>query len=412
LPAELSRLGFKRHAKGTAVTDTLSIPAFTTVARAAARPSPWVRGPVWDAVFIQNALWLLPVVLWLAQVRAGALDAFYFALTALFWIGHRLTSTWLAYTTQAYRPLLKAQPIRFIAVPVLVTAACFAILLPPDAALPWTRGERAIVLAIVDYAFNTWHFGAQHFGALSLYRGRAGRSASRTTRRIDRLFALGIGGALIFVADLLAGSVAYPERWLGALPAWFAAEQHPIRLCATALLIAATTAMLVAELRAPRPSLPRILYVLGLAAMVAVALQPRSLFLFLAIWTSQHWILAVGLGAQTPASEPAPAQGLLTRALHALNTRPWLLIALLMLLSVILLPLFEVEANWQTPGAVWYGDRLFGALATGLRTSAWVPALLALGFATGFTHYLLDRAVYRFSDPDVRAAAAALMARR
>jgi hypothetical protein len=40
-----------------------------------------------------------------------------------------------------------------------------------------------------------------------------------------------------------------------------------------------------------------------------------------------------------------------------------------------------------------------------------VPALLALGFATGFTHYLLDRAVYRFSDPKVRAAAAALLAR-
>ena len=55
---------------------------------------------------------------------------------------------------------------------------------------------------------------------------------------------------------------------------------------------------------------------------------------------------------------------------------------------------------------------IFGAFATGLRTSACVPALLALGFATGFVHYLLDRAVYRFSDPKVRAAAGALMTPR
>jgi len=363
-----------------------------------------VRGPVWDGVFLQSALWLLPLVLWLGR-DARALDALIFALTALFWIGHRFTSAWLAYGTEAYRPLLKAQPVRFVFVPLAVTVLCFAILLPPDAALPFTRTERAIALAITDYAFNTWHFAAQHFGALSLYRARAGCGA----RRRDRLFALGVGGGLIFVADLLAGAVAYPERWLDTLPHWVAAEQQPIRLAATALLFTAAAAMLVSELRASLISLPRILYVLGLAAMVAVALQPRSLFLFVAIWTAQHWILAVGLGAQGPSAEIAPARGLLRRALHALNTRPWMLILVLMVLSVILLPLFEVEANWQTPGAVFYGDRLFGAFATGLRTSVWVPALLSLGFASGFTHYLLDRAVYRFSDPKVRMAAAALL---
>jgi len=392
------------------LTDTLSVSAFPTAARDAARPQLWVRGPVWDVVFLQSALWLLPLVLWLGRAGPGAhaLDMLIFALTAPFWIGHRFTSAWLAYGTEAYRPLLKAQPVRFVAVPLVVTVLCFAILLPPDAALSLTRTERAIALAIVDYAFSTWHFAAQHFGALSLYRTRAGCGA----RRRDRLFALGIGGMLIFVADLLAGSVAYPERWLGTFPAWVAAEQQPIRLIATALLIAATASMLVAELRSPRISLPRILYVSGLAAMVAIALQPRSLFLFVAIWTSQHWILATGIGAQAPSAEIAPAQGLLRPALHALNTRPILLIVALMTLSAILLPLFEVEANWQTPGAVFYGDRLFGAFAAGLRSSVWVPALLALGFASGFTHYLLDRAVYRFSDPTVRMAANALLTAR
>jgi hypothetical protein len=44
-----------------------------------------------------------------------------------------------------------------------------------------------------------------------------------------------------------------------------------------------------------------------------------------------------------------------------------------------------------------------------LRTSPFVPALLAVGFATSFIHYLLDRAAFRFSSPDVRHAARGLL---
>ena len=81
-----------------------------------------------------------------------------------------------------------------------------------------------------------------------------------------------------------------------------------------------------------------------------------------------------------------------------------------MIISALLLPLFEVEANRQ-PGT-YYGDRIFGIIAAALRDSSWVPALVALGFATGFTHYLLDRSIYRMSDPQVRAAARGLLGNR
>ena len=78
-----------------------------------------------------------------------------------------------------------------------------------------------------------------------------------------------------------------------------------------------------------------------------------------------------------------------------------------MVISIILLPFFEVEANRQA--GTYYGDRIFGTIAIALRTSSWVPALVALGFATGFTHYLLDRSVFRMSDPQVRTAARGLL---
>jgi len=406
----------ERRVKLPAVRRPASEDIALSAAAAAPRPSPWVRGPAWDGAWMLSALWLAPLALWLASghpdPESSPLDLLYLGLTALFWIGHRLCSTWLAYCTEAYRPLLRAQPVRFIVLPLLVTAACFGVFLPSDAAFPWTREQRLVALAILDYALVTYHFAAQHFGALSLYRTRVGRAACAHTRRMDRLFALGVGGVLVFLADILAGAVAYQDLWVDRwlLPAWLASAYQGIRAGAMLVVLAATAAMLFAEARAPRRSLPRVLYVLGLAAMVAIALHPRSLFPFLVIWTSQHWILATGLASQTPSGEPAPVQGSMRRLLHGLNTRAWAILLLLMVSSVLLLPLFEVEANRQ--GGTYYGDRIFGALATGLRTSSWVPTLVALGFATGFIHYLLDRSVYRLSDSEVRSAARGLLAPR
>ena len=180
--------------------------------------------------------------------------------------------------------------------PLLVTALCFAIFLPPDAALPWTRVERVHRARDLDYAVQHLAFRRAAFRrAVALSRaGRVEPDRART-RRLDRLFALGVGGVLVFVADMLAGSVAYQSRWLDALARHGSprirnrsARAPPSALSPRPPLCCHGTT------RAAAVSLPRILYILGLAAMVAVALQPRSLFLFLAIWTSQHWILAVG----------------------------------------------------------------------------------------------------------------------
>ena len=378
------------------------------------RSSVWVRGPVWDGLWMLNAVWLVPLALWLAHgyfnPESSPLAVLYFGLIALFWLGHRFGSTWLAYCTEAYRPLLRDEPVRFVVVPLLVTVACFAVFLPADDAFSWTREERVVAMAILDYAFVTYHFAAQHFGALSLYRSRAERAGCVHTRRLDRIFALGVGGALVLLAEILAGSAAYQDLWVHRWPvfSWLVANQEGIRVAALLVLLVATILVLVGEARAARRSLPRVLYIVGLAAMVAIALQTRSVFLFIVLWTSQHWILATGLASITPGGEPAPAGGAVRRVFHALNTRPWAIVLLLAVSSILLLPFFEVEANRE--GGIYYGEQLFGAAAEGLRTSSWVPALVAVGFATGFMHYILDRSVYRMSDSRVRSAARGLLA--
>ena len=99
---------------------------------------------------------------------------------------------------------------------------------------------------------------------------------------LDRFFALAVGGVLVFIADILAGAVAYQDqlasRW--SVSASIVSAENGIRTGATLALFVLTAITLFAELRTTRWSLPRTLYILGLAIMVALALRPRSLFLF------------------------------------------------------------------------------------------------------------------------------------
>src|SRR5262249_24409814 len=151
-----------------------------------------------------------------------------------------------------------------------------------------SREERLIGMAILDYGFVTYQFASQHFGALSIYRSRAGRSSCLQTRRLDRLFSLLVAGVLVFVADILAGAVAYQEQWIDRwlFPEFMVAAQNQIRIGAMVGLLIMTAIVLFAEMRTAHWSLPRVLYIVGIALMVSIALRPRSLFLFLVIWTS------------------------------------------------------------------------------------------------------------------------------
>ncbi len=381
-------------------------------ARSGAARCHWIGGPAWDLFWLQSALWLVPLALLLAlgydDPGESPLDWLVFAFTALFWIAHRLGSAWLAYATTAYRALLRADPVRFIVVPIVIAVACFAILLPGDDVLPFTRIERAAALAMIDFVFVTYHFAAQHFGVLSLYRIRSARAARASTRRLDRLLALGAGGVLVVLVEALARTNLFQDVWLGSWldPEVIAGAADSLRAVGTALVAALTVALSVDEARAPCIEAPRVLYAVGVAAMVLCGLHTDRPMLFVAVWSAQHWLAATALAMRVASAEPAPSVSAARRTLHAVNRRPWALLLVLGTLSVLLLPAMEVEAV-GTQGT-YYGDRIFGAFAVALRTSDWVPALLAFGFTTGFLHYWLDRAVYRLSHPAVRAAARGL----
>jgi hypothetical protein len=164
--------------------------------------------------------------------------------------------------------------------------------------------------------------------------------------------------------------------------------------------------MLLVEVRSRRPSLPRAAYVLGVSAMVLLAFLARNPFLFVVPWNVQHWSAAVGLTSLAASGEARAPGARWLNLLAPINQRRWAVVLVLAVVSTLLLPVLEVEA---VDDDYVYADRIFGAAALWLRSSPFVPLLMALGFASGFIHYLLDRAAFRFSSPDVRQAARGLL---
>jgi hypothetical protein len=373
----------------------------------------WIKSPAWDLVWILNPLWLAPLVLLLAHghedVRTSPVDGLFFALAVPLWLGHRVSSAWLAYATPAYRPLLATQRLRFVVAPLAIAVACFGLLIAPESVLPMPLTERVLWFAVLDYLLVSHHFAAQHLGLLSLYRARAGRTSDAVARRLDRWFALVVGGGFVVLAEALAGSIAFQDRWIDPLLGAAGGSEvlwRTLRDGGIVVVVILTALMLRVEVRSHRPSLPRAAYILSVSAMVLFAFLVRDPFLFIVLWSVQHWSAAMGL-ASLAASGGVQATGAhWQRLLAPINRRGWAVLLVLAVLSTLLLPVMEVEA---VNDEYAYADRIFGDAARWLRSSPFVPALLALGFAAGFIHYLLDRAAFRFSSPDVRQAARGLL---
>ena len=372
----------------------------------------WVRSLSWDGFWILGTLWLAPLLAFLMRDGEYAglerVDHVYFGLSLAFWIGHRISSTYLAYCTTAYRPLLTSQRVRFVWVPIAITALVVLILVPSDDTWPWTRLERVMALGILDYALVTYHFAAQHYGLLSLYRLRANQARSTAARRIDRAYALVVGGVFVILAEAFTGYIAFQEVWVDPWidPAWLESIRPTVRAVGLGLVGAAALAMGVLDVLTGRPSVARMGYVVGMGLMVAAALFVHP-FLFIVLWTAQHWMAAMGLASLVARADPDPGPSRWYRFWHVVNRHAWLVVLVLVAASVLLSPWMEVEALGEGDEA--YGLAVFPFLADLLARPGLVPWLVALGFVTAFVHYTLDRAVFRLSDPAVRKAARGLI---
>ena len=126
------------------------------------------------------------------------------------------------------------------------------------------------------------------------------------------------------MAEAVAGTTLFQQVWEGTWldMEWLAGASGMLRVVATALVLALTLALLGSGARGPNLSLPRVLYAVGMAAMVYIGLHTDRPFLFVAVWTGQHWLAATALATRV-GRLPAVPPGCSDRGTRALpGTKP------------------------------------------------------------------------------------------
>ena len=368
----------------------------------------WVRSPAWDVFWLHSGLWLTLLMLMTSDLHVQ--EMFYAAGVFLFWISHRFSSFYLAWRTQAYHPLLKNQQVRFVFIPLLLVSFVFAVLFIPESVLPVPVSVRILGMILLDFAWGMHHFAAQHYGLLRLYHHRWNSKSAPLFNKRDRWYCWGVGGGLVLIAELLHGTSFLQEKnFLPLLTGDWVFEGIPLLLRLGTLLVAGITIFMIRNSFLNDSGLPRILYILGIGVMVMGAYQLNP-FQFFMLWTLQHWMVALGLTVHMAGNDTTLKTnleiGFTEDSSVDILWKPWKVLFLLCTFSVLMTPFLEIEA---VSAGGRYSEQFFPSFMEWLQNSSWERFLVGIGLASGFMHYFMDRAVYRFSDPETRKSAQKLL---
>lgn len=373
------------------------------------RTNLWLQSPGWDFAWLMAGLWLLPlVVLALALGETRSFNHVFIPASILFlWGGHTLSPILSAWTNGALRPAMIAAPGRFVVVPLAVMGLTLAF---GAAAALWASAHSLenlwlVSLVCVFVPWNTWHFTAQHFGILSIYRVLDARTSAASSpaskfsqhqRRLDR------GFCIVQTLVLLPLAWYTQSRRLGP---FFNALPAPVEggLLAHAVIVvsvALTALMLASEFKRAEGSLGRAGYIAAIGIQAPLAAVAYPVFHF-ALFSVAHWVAALALAGRLLAgATPAP-----TRRRFGGHTR--------FALSLLMLAALSWGMDWLFQGglsvkAFYWIELVFGreyvteppTLSLGL-----VDGLVAGGyFGISFVHIIYDRYLYSFSRQEIQRA--------
>jgi hypothetical protein len=376
--------------------------------------SHWVQSPLWDGFFlfaglwapllsvsIYGALWLLagsPAVSELPGHDLPALAAIYLPLSIL----HRITTPYAVLGTPILRDEIRQNPARYLYVPLAIFAGTVALSLCfvfhgafAFMGSPYGQLWAFFLLAYVMILWERWHFCAQEFGVLSIYRIRAKQTAPED-KRFDRLYTvvLMLGVNMVLYACLGFSDVRDVLLHGTPLGSYRGELLGSVARIAFAIGMVVTAVALIREYRHPQRSLPKLLFY-GLIGGHTLLLYtfPKALGLFFLSYAFHHWMVAIGLFGRVTVnsySEPTPAA---KAARFVLRVGP--VLALAWLWYLFFAPLYKAGNLAPVPDTQWFA---------GATLSAKVIAGVVIGvfFSLEFLHYYYDRCFYSFSNPAVR----------
>ena len=361
----------------------------------------WIRSPQWDSFWILSGFWIPTLFLVLPLASSQTLILW---LTLSTWIGHRLSSLYLAWCVGEYRAVLQAKPRYFVTWPLLLGVLLMAFVLAPESVIPIPRLGRFLLLGLGDYGFSLYHFAVQHYGVLAVYRSRLPHGQhDPQLLKFDWWVCIGVSGCLGLIMDGVNGELSH-LLGVPAPPLWVQGIFPSLQL-GLSLIILGVWGLLMRRYVRQQQGSARMLYMSSLCYMGLVSLYVSPL-LYFALTQIQHWLVSLGLTthmAHNSQSVPHPWY----RPWALINRQAWGPLLVLVLLSLSLTPILEAD---------YYIAYHFDAesltvphFLTQFKDSLWIYLFGGLAFFTSFVHYIYDRGVFRFSDPITRSAALSLL---
>jgi hypothetical protein len=320
----------------------------------------WVRNAWWDSFWILSGL---PIGLGLLLLSPSVYLTL--ALVILLEHAHFLSPMTLAWSHSDFRGLMLARPMKFIGVPIaiILTTTAIGVVTSRYVNLHVDIGLKVRVYDFADYKqpfvmlvvlywlWNGFHFAMQNFGVLSIYRRKSGSG----DRRTDMIYCLGVQAA---ASIMVFSRILELDRGL-------------MRGFYVTVALLSIVAMLLREKRLS----PRILFIVADAVGLMFFLW-SGLWGF-AIWSVNHWLVAIGLSSHVYGVHRGRSPALFVAGLLAAGMLVfWLIFGSGVNLGTIFDPTFVVRTTMIA---------------------------MSLRYGVAFTHFLYDRWLWQFSNPAVQA---------
>jgi hypothetical protein len=389
-------------------------------ARAPALPasSHWIRSPWWDGLWMFSGIWA-PLLVALgyfivgsfsSDVRANVpfhqLPQFALAYTAL-GVLHRLSSTYSVLFTPILRDEIKSNPRRYLYVPLAILLGCIALgqAFTFHAVFSFTHSPHAQLWAFFALAYGMllwerWHFCAQEFGVLSIYRIRARQNAAED-KRFDRAYSVLL---MLLVNMTLFVCLGFQDERDVLFHGAHLEQLRPVlSLTAHIAFGIGMLAMFVAllrEWRHPQRSLPKLgfYFLIGTHTLV-LYLFPNAMGLFFFTYVFHHWMVAVGLFNRVTL-RAYHGSGSSAAVRYAVRVLPAL--ALCVLWYMFFGALDKAGNLAPVPDV-----RMFEGASAGAKV--FLGTVIGIFFAFNYLHYYYDRCFYSFANAGVRKHVAPLL---
>ena len=335
---------------------------------------------------------------WLTSLDVkGPLFYLYLAIGIL----HRLSTTYAVLGTSILKDEIRANPRKYLYIPLGIVIGC--VLLAQGfvfhsvfSFMQTTHGQfwAFFLLAYVMILWERWHFCAQEYGVLSIYRAQANQF-SPADKKFDRLYTVVLMLIVNMILFFWAGFSNERDILFYGTPL-MTYEGALLDHLATGAFAVGMGLMLVAIFREwirPDSSLPKtIFYLLIGGHTLLIYYCPEAFILFFFSYIIHHWMVAIGLFNRITMNSYRPI--------------PWT--SRLWKYCIHVGPIFAACVIWyyyfaaqDYAGNLPQPDTSLFANDSAVTKVLW-GIVIGLFFAFNFLHYYYDRCFYSFRNPSIR----------